>query len=112
MGVTVEYSPLVRDVLDDVMRQIQLGGFGIGEEATEAIGELVLSGFRLMQESRILDLPSDSPERVQLEALARANLMRLVQFWMETERAEGGTELSIRGFRRAYAAICPVYPCR
>jgi hypothetical protein len=111
MGVKVEYVPAVRDVLDDALRRIARAGVMITDDASAELGELVLSGYRLMQASRILDLPADSPERQRQEALARANLLGLIDSWLDIERARGSRELTIGGFRRAYAKLCPVYPC-
>ena len=109
MGATTLLGPL--EALDDAMSRVRTSGLGITPEASDELRELVLASFRKMQESRILDLPSDAPERVEKEQLANANLMKLVDEWVRIERNRGSTELTLGGFKRSYASVCPVYPC-
>src|SRR2546428_13485062 len=111
MRPRVGLPPGVRDVFNDAIRDIESAGFTISEEASTELGELVLCGYRLMQESRILDLPTDSPERQRQEARGRKSLLGLIDSWLSIEKARGRTELTIGGFRRSYAKFCPVYPC-
>jgi hypothetical protein len=86
-------------------------GLEIESDARAELEELVLSAFRLMQASRILDLPSDDPDRMNAERRAQANLTRIVDSWIDIERKRGGRSLTLGGFKRAYALNCPVYPC-
>ena len=110
MATTVRsISPL--EAFQDALALVRREGLTISAEASKELEELVLSSFRLMQESRILDLPSDDPERTRFEQLARSNLTRLVNTWIQLERDRDSAELTIGGFRRTYASICPVYPC-
>lgn len=109
MGVDTSVGPL--EAIEDAMSRVRASGLEITSEASDELSELVLASFRKMQESRILDLRSDAPERVEKEQLANANLMKLVDEWVRLERSRGNTELTLGGFRRTYASVCPVYPC-
>lgn len=109
METATLYGPL--EAIEDATSRLRASGLAITPEASDELRELVLASFRKMQESRILDLPSDAPERVEKEQLANANLMKLVDEWVRLERSRGNTELTLGGFKRSYASVCPVYPC-
>lgn len=109
MGTATLYGPL--EAIEDATSRVRASGLAITPEASDELRELVLASFRKMQESRILDLPSDAPERVEKEQLANANLMKLVDEWVRLERSRGSAELTLGGFKRSYASVCPVYPC-
>jgi hypothetical protein len=37
--------------------------------------------------------------------------MKLIDLWVEVERARGSDHLTLTGFKQAYDSLCPVYPC-
>jgi hypothetical protein len=106
----VATPPAVQNVLDEVSQYVERQGFSFDTEALDELKELVLSGFRQLQEERVLDLAEDHPERREAVSRARGSLQLFMAGWIETEQAEESTRLQLENFERTRASLCPMYP--
>ena len=110
MPIKTLVLPEVRDITEDVVASIRKRGYDLEVEAQVELGELVLAGFRRLQEERILDLDAADPQRQKAVEEAMTNLHRFTDSWL---RAEAGTKrLTLDGYEKARRKFCPVYPFR
>jgi hypothetical protein len=52
---------------DEALQRARRSALAMTSEASDALDDVILGSYRKMQESRILDLRSDAPERVEKE---------------------------------------------
>ena len=112
MAVGVRTPPEIRDVVDHALARIRARGFDFDAESEDELSEIVLQGYRLLQEERILDLDETHPERIEAERRAREGLNRFVDEWIDEQDEDGGRKMTIRTYVRARRKVCPVYPFR
>jgi hypothetical protein len=104
--VDVEHE--LREAYAESLRYIQEWNLGVNDEAEADLKEMILDGFRRLQELRVLDLPG--PEQEEAFRRARRSLQVIIEEWVALERVGG--MLTSRGLRRAKTNMCSIYPCR
>jgi hypothetical protein len=99
---------VVDDAMRDVKRRVVDSGLVISPDALPELSDLVDAGFRELVAQRLLD--RQDARAADAIARARKNLFVFVDQWAELERARGSQELTLGGFTRARASLCPVWP--
>lgn len=110
VGTEREALPEVEDITKEALRHITNRGFRIRREAKSKLTDLVLESFRALQEQRHLDVAAREDQEHLRKA--RANLDLFLDKWMEVHLARGEETLTVIGFHRTYAQLCPIYPCQ
>lgn len=100
-------SPIAEDWMASAFGQFAHAGRELEVDASEELAELALTGFRRLQESRVLDLPEGHLERDEALRSARDAFQRIMTTWMAVDP---GPQLRTAGLKETLRKLCPIYP--
>jgi len=92
----------------EVLSVYRADGFDVEPGAEDELEELALSGFRRLQDLRLLDR-DDAEARISFQR-ARRSLELFVEEWSKRELKSGNRVLTSKGFKATQFSVCPVWP--